>query len=346
MKFTSYFIKLKHESPNFSGKITKDDEMLLATFVKVEENFYIIHFKNQYEFSFYEKTNLNSSNEEITFLAPFLSKYNKRKLTRIFTLIADAKPEDNSKTLLNLIYVENFLKCSLLLDFFKINKENLIQHLTTQEIDNKIKIIDVSLLYITLYDNYKKYLEELNQIILTKYNKREKTIKLSDIELKLKLPKESIFFKYLLYSLKDEYSFIISNDRLTFSRLSLTQKDLDNIEFIEIEINGRTGVFSLEEMIKKTGLAYAIVNDSVWNLIENKKVIQLNKKFFISNSELSKTINKLKKYKRNQGDIISIKLFRDLTNYTRKNIIVILEYMDNEKITERIDDNRKILLPV
>ncbi len=346
MKFTSYFISLKHESPSFTGKISKNEELIVATFIKVEKNIYIIHFTNQYEFCFFEKTNLKSSNEEITFLSPAISKYNKRKLSKLCTLLENTKPEDNAKTLLNLLSVENFLKCSLLLNFFKIERESFAKSLTKKEIQHEIKIIDVNLLYLTSYENYITYLKELNQFILNKYNKREKSFKVSEIELSLKLPKESIFFKYLLYSLKEEFSFTISNDRITFFKLSLTRKDLENIKIIETEINSRTGVFSLEEMIKKTGLALTIVNDSVWNLIEERKIVQLNKKFFISNSELIKIINKLKKYKRNQGETISIKLFRDLTNYTRKNIIVIMEYLDQEKITVRIDDNRKILLPV
>ena len=296
----------------------KNNEMITATFVKVNDNIYIIHFKSQYEFIFFEKTNLNSSNEEITFLSPFLSKYNKRKLARIHTLIKNTEVQDNTKTLLNLLYVENFLKCNLLLDFFNIEKDTFIKHLTKKEIDNEIKIIDVNLLYITTYDNYKTYRDELNEIILNKYNKREKNFKLSEIELKLKLPKESIFFKYLLYSFKEEFSFIISNDRITFSRLSLSQKDLENIEIIETELGGKTGVFSLEEMIKKTGLAYAVVNNSIWHLIENKKVVQLNKRFFISNNELIKVVNKLKKFKRNQGDIISIKTLQRVNKLYKK----------------------------
>jgi len=346
MKFTSYFVSLKHDSLNFTGKITKDNDIVTATFIKLENNIYIIHFKNQYEFHYFQKIKLNSSNEEITFLSPYLSKYNKRKLSRLCTLLVDITPDDNIKTLLNLLNIENFLKSNTLLSFFNVSQDFLTSFLAKKEIDKEIKVIDVNLLFITTYNNYKSYLDELNKILLTKYNKREKSFKLSEIELKLKLPKESIFFKYLIHSLKKELSFSISNDRITFFKLSLTKKDLLNIEIIETEISKGIGIFSLDELIKKTGLSYSNINDSVWNLIEEEKVVQLNKKFFILNSELIKIINKLKKFKRNQGEIISIKLFRELTNYTRKNIIVVLEYLDKEKITFRIDDNRKILLQV
>lgn len=346
MKFTSYFVHLNHDSDNFTGKINLDDDTIEATFIKVEDDIFIIHFKNQYEFKFFQNVLLNSSNEEINFLCPYLSKYNKRKLGRISSILKDINKEDNIKTLINLLTVENFLKCEVLLSFFNIEKESLTDLLTRKEINNEIKIIDVNSLFITTYDNYESYLEALNQLLLAKYNKREKNFKLAEIENKLKLPKDSIFFKYLLNSLKKDFAFSVSKERVTFFKLSLSEKDLKNIEIVEVELNKKNGIFSLDEMIKKTGLAYTNINNAVWNMIEDGKVVQLNNKFFILKSELTKTINKLKKFKRNQGDIISIKLFRELTNYTRKNIIVILEYMDNEKITTRIDDNRKILLQV
>ena len=38
--------------------------------------------------------------------------------------------------------------------------------------------------------------------------------------------------------------------------------------------------------------------------------------------ELEKILNKLKKYKRNQGEMIDIQAFRELTLYTRKYIIL------------------------
>jgi len=346
MKFTSYFVSLNHDSTNFTGKITLNDDIIEATFIKIEKNIFVIHFKNQYEFKYFQTVRLNSSSEEITFLCPYISKYNKRKLGRLSSLLKDYKEEDNVKAMFNLLSVENFLKCENLLSFFKINGSALTDILTEKEIKNEIKIIDVNTLYITTYNNYKSYLETLNQLLLAKYNRREKSFKLSEVKNKLKLPKESIFFKYILNSLKKNFAFTVSNDRITFFKLSLSEKDLQNIKIVENELKKKNGVFSLDELIKKTGLSYLNINNAVWNLIEDKKVVQLNKKFFILNSELIKITNKLKKYKRNQGDLISIRLFRELTNYTRKSIIVILEYMDNEQITVRVEDKRKILLQV
>ncbi len=346
MKFTSYFVRLKHDGSNFTGKIIKNDDLIFASFVKIEADLFLIHFKTQQEFRFFEESVLNSTNEALIFLAPAFSKYNKRKLKRLASLFSDVGADDNIVALLHLLDIENFLKCGIFLDFFNLKKEAFTDYLIKKEIANEIKIIDVNSLYLTSFSNYRSYLEDLHQVILNKYNKREKSFKLSEIEEKLKIPKESIFFKYLLNSLKQEFSFQITNDRISFYKLSLSSKDLRHIEIIEEEIASNSGIFSLDEMIKRTGLSYSVINDSVWNLIEEKKVVQLNQKFFMSNNELVKIINKLKKYKRNQGEMITIKLFRELTNYTRKHIIVILEYLDQEKMTLRVDNSRKILLPV
>jgi hypothetical protein len=75
-------------------------------------------------------------------------------------------------------------------------------------------------------------------------------------------------------------------------------------------------------------------------------VVQLNERYFIFAGDLHKILNRLKKYKRNQGEMIDIKSFREFTLLTRKYILALFEYLDSQKITERVDNKRKILLGV
>ena len=71
----------------------------------------------------------------------------------------DINKEDNIKTLINLLTVENFLKCEVLLSFFNIEKESLTDLLTRKEINNEIKIID------EIKNNPKVTAEKLSEIL-------------------------------------------------------------------------------------------------------------------------------------------------------------------------------------
>jgi hypothetical protein len=72
----------------------------------------------------------------------------------------------------------------------------------------------------------------------------------------------------------------------------------------------------------------------------------LSEKYYIFNDDLNKILNKLKKYKRNQGEMIDIQSFRELTLLTRRYIIILFEYFDTHRITQRVNNQRKILLTV
>jgi selenocysteine-specific elongation factor len=79
-------------------------------------------------------------------------------------------------------------------------------------------------------------------------------------------------------------------------------------------------------------------------MLTEGKFVQLNERYFMFSDEYQKIINRLKKFKRNQGDIISIDDLRTLTTYSRKYIIILFEYLDLQNITVRVGNKRKILL--
>ena len=108
----------------------------------------------------------------------------------------------------------------------------------------------------------------------------------------------------------------------------------------------KLAIFSIEDIIKVSDLEYKEINDSLWYLLSDDEIVQLNEKYFIFSEDLDKIINRLKKYKRNQGEMIDIKSLREMTAFNRKNLITLFEYFDSRKITQRINSKRKILLVV
>jgi hypothetical protein len=79
-------------------------------------------------------------------------------------------------------------------------------------------------------------------------------------------------------------------------------------------------------------------------MLDEEKFLQLDERHFIFNDEYNKIINRLKKFKRNQGDILTFDDLRAVTSYSRKYLIVLFEYWDGHNITRRVGNKRQILL--
>jgi len=347
MRFNSYFIQLAHREPAFTGNLIIEDNPVHANFKRIGDSIFIAYFKNQVELKFLETIEFKNKNKRVVVLFPLISKYNKRKLTKIFKILSSAEALETKSMLLDFLAVEKILRVEELLYFFSESKEKMIERLTRYELDKKIKIIDFHNLTITSYNNYMEYREELRTVFTNYIVNRGKAVKLSEIEPKLKLPISSIFFKYLMHSLDENFSFRIVKDKIIFRALTLSEKEKEYIGKIEDALKkNKVPIFTIDDILKSTDLHYKEVNDSLWYLLDVGKVVQLNNKSFIFSDDLHKIINKLKKYKRNQGEMIGINSFRELTSYSRKYIITLFEYFDSRHITTRIENERKILLVV
>jgi hypothetical protein len=348
MKYNAYIVEFKHRDTGFTGSIVHDDTISPANFRKIGKDLFIANFKNQLEFHFLQDLALKNKSKKVTVLIPVLAKYNKRKLTKIskYLGVDDFKTKDKKDILLNYLSVEKFVRVRDLLDFFSIPSGEMIDFLMEKEIREEIKLIDLIHLTVAAYQTVMRFREELNTIFADCYTSRSKSVKLADIEAMIKLPQSSLLFKYLVRSLKKEYSFRFRKERIVFRIVALSDSEKNSLTEVEnILKKNKLSVFTVEDVVKSsTELIYNDVNDALWFMVDNGQVVQLNEKYFIFSDDLNKILNKLKKYKRNQGDLIDIQAFRELTMYTRKYIIPLFEYFDANKITERVENQRKILL--
>ena len=310
-------------------------------------NLFIASLKTQVELKFLEKAPLVKRNKEALVLLPMLAKFNKRKLLKISKFLENETPGRNEKfnLLLNLLAVEKFLKVQELLTFFDFDREALIEFLLRKEIQKEIKIIDLTHLSITTFENVQNYLRDMNIILTDAYTKKISSLPFSNIESILKVPQSSLFFKYLLGCSRTGFSFKICKDKIVFQKLALSESEKGSLEVLEnILKENKLTVFSIANLLKSSKLLRKEINQLLWFLIESEQVVQLNEEYYIFKEELGKIINKLKKYKRNQGEMIDIQSFRDLTLFSRRYIIVLFEYLDFQGITQRVNNHRKILL--
>ncbi|MCP5104440.1 MAG: hypothetical protein GY950_13720, partial [bacterium] len=216
MKFNAYIVRLKHRETSLTaifsvpgksvavaaesaGSESPSEYVSISTnFKKIGPDLFIAQFKTQVELTFLEKFQLKNRDKEITVLLPVISKYNKRKVTKLSKLLANPEELERYHILAALSTIEKFLKIDELLHFFSFHREPLIEFLVEMELKQKFKIINFNSLSITSYENFQHYRDELNAILTQCYTGRTQELKLSEIEAKTKLPQSSLFLKYLV----------------------------------------------------------------------------------------------------------------------------------------------------
>jgi len=347
MKFNSYFVRLFHPQTSFSGNIQLAGENIQANFKKIDGDLFVIYFKNQVELKFLQNVNFKNAKSPLRVLLPVLAQYNQRKLKKISEILALIESRSFDRIICELLTVEKFIEVETLLHFFTVERWAAIAVLCELEIAKQVKTISFNDLFITSWYHFSQNLTALENALRQAYENREKTLKFSQLEKAIKVPQASIYFRYLLRKCSQMFPLKIVPGALIFSQLPLAAEEKERMAEIEKVLRtNKLLIFTLEDVQKNTPFSPKQVNDALWYIVNEDKLMRLNERYFIFSDEYNKIINRLKKFKRNQGDIIAIDDLRNITSYTRKYIIILFEYLDGQNITQRIGNKRKILLGV
>ena len=345
MRFNAYFVRFSHPQKNFSGNIQLAGDNVQVNFKKIDDDLFVVYFKNQVELKFQQKIAFKNSKSSLQVLLPVLSQYNQRKLKKIGEILALIDTQSFSQILLALLTVEKFLEVGTLLNFFAVERWAAIAVLTELELAKQAKTISFNDLFITSWDHYLQNLAALEQALRQAYENREKTLKFSQLEKIIKVPQTALYFRYLLRKCSQMFPFKLLANALIFSQLPLAAEEKERMAEIEkILKSNKLLIFTIEDVQKNAPFSPKQINDALWYLVNEERFMQLNERYIIFSEEYNKIINRLKKFKRNQGDVITIDDLRNLTSYTRKYIIILFEYLDAQNITQRIGNKRKILL--
>jgi hypothetical protein len=345
MRFNAYFVRLSHSQDNFSGNVQIAGKSITVNFRKIGDEFFTVHFKNQVELNFKQKLDFRNAKGSFTVLLPVLSQYNQRKLKKIAEMLQVIEGKSFKEIVLALMGVENFLEMEGLLYFFSLERREVVDVLTELELAKQVKVINLNYLYVTSWEHFLQNLAAMEEVLREAYEGRERTVKFTRLEKTVKVPQESVFFKYLLKKCSQEFPCKILPGALIFSELPLSAEE--KACMVEIEKVMRANkllIFTFENVQKNTAYSLKQINDALWYMLDEEKLLQLDERHFIFSEEHNKLINRLKKFKRNQGDILTIDDLRTLTAYSRKYLIVLFEYWDGQNITRRVGNKRQILL--
>lgn len=349
MVFNSFLVRLDIKENNFSGIIQLEDKNFAGNFKKIGGDIFVFNSKNKLNISFMDQVLVKSRNKKFSTLLPIISEYTKRKLTRIAKIITKYSNLKIDDLIIDYLILEKVYSVGLLIDFFKVDQNYILQLLLRKEIKKEIKLINIKNLTISSYDYFLEASNELNELLKFSYSSRKKSINSSDVEKKIKIPYESLFFKYLVRREFGNFELRILKEKIIFDNLPLTREEKNNVnEIIGIIKKNRLNVFSIPSIMKISLTSSDKVNDALWNMLGEDLLIQLDSRgeHFMFSEEFNRIINRLKKFKRNQGDLIDIASVREITSFNRKNIIILLEYLDSKKITSRNGNKRKLELPV
>lgn len=163
-------------------------------------------------------------------------------------------------------------------------------------------------------------------------------------ELKMRLPRRSDprFFGPLLAALEKEGKVVVERDLVTIKgRKGTATVDQAGLQ-AKIEAALKKGGIeapTLKEMCDSLRCQERELLEHLNILARDGRVVKLKSDVFYSPVPLAEIKEKLVKYLKEKGEITPPE-FRDITGLSRKFMIPLLEYFDQEKVTIRVGDKR------
>ncbi len=345
MRFNAYFVRFSHSQESFQGNVLVGDKGMAASFSKISDDLFTVHFKSQVELRFRQKVDFRNAKGSFVVLLPALAQHNQRKLKKMVEVLRGIEEKPFREIVPVLLAVENFLEMEGLLYFFSLERREAVDVLTELELAQQAKVINLNYLFITSWEHFQQSLTAMVGTLRRAFEGRERTVKFAQLEKAVHVPQESVFFKYLLKKGSLEFPCRIMPGALIFSQHPLSEEEKARMADIERVLrSNKLVLFTFENVQKNTAYSIKQINDALWYMLDQEKLLQLDERHFIFSEEYGKIINRLKKFKRNQGDIMTFDDLRALTSYTRKYLIVLFEYWDGQNITRRVGNKRQILL--
>jgi len=101
---------------------------------------------------------------------------------------------------------------------------------------------------------------------------------------------------------------------------------------------------AVREVLAKSGVEAKRAQKIVLLLLREGALAKVTEDLLFHREALGALAEILRGYKREKGERISVPAFKELTGVTRKYAIPLLEYLDRQRMTRRVGDERVILV--
>jgi len=100
---------------------------------------------------------------------------------------------------------------------------------------------------------------------------------------------------------------------------------------------------SVKEVLAKLTVETKRAEKLLQILLREKNLVRVSPELIFHRHALAQLKEQLSAYKKAKGDRITVPIFKELTGITRKYAIPLLEYLDRERLTRRVGEERVIL---
>ena len=100
---------------------------------------------------------------------------------------------------------------------------------------------------------------------------------------------------------------------------------------------------SVKEVLAKLTVEAKRAEKLLQILLREKNLVRVSPELIFHRQALAQLKEQLSAYKKAKGDRITVPIFKELTGITRKYAIPLLEYLDRERLTRRVGEERVIL---
>jgi selenocysteine-specific elongation factor len=100
---------------------------------------------------------------------------------------------------------------------------------------------------------------------------------------------------------------------------------------------------SVKEVLQKLSVETKRAEKLLQILLREKSLVRVTAELIFHRDALAQLRGQLSAHKKTRGERISVPVFKELTGITRKYAIPLLEYLDRERVTRRVGDERVIL---
>jgi selenocysteine-specific elongation factor len=100
---------------------------------------------------------------------------------------------------------------------------------------------------------------------------------------------------------------------------------------------------SVKEVLAQLAMESRHAEKILQILLREKVLVRVSPELIFHNNALSRLPELLQNYKKSKGPRIGVPVFKELTGITRKYAIPLLEYLDRQRLTRRMGDERVIL---
>jgi selenocysteine-specific elongation factor len=128
------------------------------------------------------------------------------------------------------------------------------------------------------------------------------------------------------------------------SEISLTAEEAEaKIQIEQAFQKAGLAVPSVKEVLAQLAIESRRAEKILQILLRDKVLVRVSPELLFHREALGRLPGILKTYKTSRGDRIGVPAFKELTGITRKYAIPLLEYLDRQRLTRRLGDERVIL---